>query len=243
MIRLMVLTGAGVSVESGLSVFRGPDGLWEGHRVADVATPEGFAADPALVQRFYNRMRRRLNEVESNPAHLALARLEQALGPRMHLVTQNIDDLHQRAGSASVTAMHGELRKIRHVDTGEILPWSDDVLETETVWRPHVVWFGERTIGLESIVEKLSAADMFVAIGTSGTVHPANQFAVIAKNAGAVTVEINLESSGGVFDQSWTGRATEQVPQFVDHLLHQIDSGREAVRVDNGEEAMARLDF
>lgn len=230
MIRLVVLTGAGVSVESGLSAFRGPDGLWEGHRVADVATPEGYASDPALVQRFYNHLRRRLNEVDPNPAHLALARLEQALGPQMHLVTQNIDDLHQRAGTTSVTAMHGELRKIRHVHTGEIVTWTSDVPDTQTTWRPHVVWFGERTIGLDAIAEKLSRADMFVAIGTSGTVYPANQFAAIAKSTGAVTVEINLEPSGGPFDQTWTGRATEQVPEFVDHLLQQINADREAVR-------------
>ena len=229
MTRLLVLTGAGISVESGLSTFRGPDGLWEGHRVADVATPQGFVADPITVQRFYNRLRQRLSEVEPNSAHFALARLEQVLGPRMHLVTQNIDDLHQRAGSTSVTAMHGELKKIRHVDTDEVLPWSNDVRETETKWRPHVVWFGERTIGLDLVVEKLSTADMFVAIGTSGTVYPANRFAAIAKSVGATTVEINLEPSGGAFDQIRRGPATQQVPEFVDHLLRQLDPSVEPV--------------
>lgn len=234
MTRVVVLTGAGISVESGLSPFRGPDGLWEGHRIADVATPEGFAANPVLVQRFYNGLRRRLNDVAPNPAHVALVRLEQALGPEgMHLVTQNIDDLHQRAGSTSITAMHGELRKIRHVRTGELLPWTGDVPESETTWRPHVVWFGERTIGLDPIIEMLTRADVFAAIGTSGTVYPANQFAAIAKSCGAVTVEINLEPSGMDFDEGWFGPATEQVPAFVDRILHTAAPARRLHDCDN----------
>ncbi|SKN99072.1 NAD-dependent deacylase [Mycobacteroides abscessus] len=221
---LVVLTGAGISVESGLSAFRGPDGLWEGHRVEDVATPEGFAADPATVQRFYNGLRRRSAEAEPNAAHYALARLESALGERMHLVTQNIDDLHQRAGSSRVTAMHGEVRKIRNVETGEVIDCPHDVLETELLWRPHVVWFGERTIGLNAIVEKLSAAELFVAIGTSGSVHPASQFAMIAKAAGATTVEINIEATGGLFDERWTGFATERVPELVDRIVDNVST-------------------
>lgn len=221
---LVVLTGAGISVESGLSAFRGPDGLWEGHRVEDVATPEGFAADPATVQRFYNGLRRRSAEAEPNAAHYALARLESALGERMHLVTQNIDDLHQRAGNSRVTAMHGEVRKIRNVETGEVIDCPHDVLETELLWRPHVVWFGERTIGLSTIVEKLSAAELFVAIGTSGSVHPASQFAMIAKAAGATTVEINIEPTGGLFDERWTGFATERVPELVDRIVDNVST-------------------
>ena len=219
---IVVLTGAGTSAESGLSTFRGPDGLWEGHRVSDVATPNGFAADPVTVQRFYNRLRRRLPDVEPNAAHLALARLEQALAPRIHLVTQNIDDLHQRAGSTAVTALHGELGKIRHVRTGEVKPWPHDVAETETQWRPHVVWFGEQTIGLNAIVEKLSTAAVFIAIGTSGNVYPANQFAAIAKHAGATTVEINLEPTDGWFDQRRIGPATREVPLYVNYLIEQF---------------------
>ncbi|MFN6548662.1 NAD-dependent deacylase [Mycolicibacterium nivoides] len=216
---VVVLTGSGISAESGLSTFRGPDGLWEGHRVQDVATPEGFAANPVLVHRFYNRLRRRLHEVEPNAAHHALAKLEAALGHQMHLVTQNIDDLHQRAGSTQITAMHGELNTIRNIATGQLLSWTHDVVETDQQWRPHVVWFGERTIGLETVAEKLAQADLFVAIGTSGTVYPANQFAAIAKAAGATTVEINLKPSELAFDQTWIGPATEQVPALVDALL------------------------
>lgn len=219
---LVVLTGAGISVDSGLPAFRGPDGLWEGHPIADVATPAGFAANPAGVQRFYNGLRQRAAAASPNEAHFALARLERELGGYMHLVTQNIDDLHQRAGSASVSAMHGELMKIRNVATGEVIEWRDDVLETETAWRPHVVWFGERTIGLAAIAEKLAVADVFIAIGTSGTVQPAGQFAAIAKAAGAVTLEFNMEPTGGAFDECWSGSATERVPEFVDRLIENV---------------------
>ncbi|NTY62119.1 NAD-dependent deacylase [Mycolicibacterium sphagni] len=219
---VVVLTGAGISAESGLSTFRGPDGLWEGHRVVDVATPQAFDTDPVTVHRFYNRLRRRLrdDDVAPNAAHCALARLERALGRGFHLVTQNIDDLHQRAGNTQITAMHGELTKIRNVDTGDVLPWAGDVIETDRQWRPHVVWFGERTIGLESVVEILSTASIFVAIGTSGTVHPASQFAAIAKTAGATTVEINIEPSAVEFDYRVIGAASERVPELVDQLIN-----------------------
>ncbi len=216
---LVVLTGAGVSVESGLSTFRGPDGLWDGHRVEDVATPEGFAADPVRVQRFYNRMRRRVGQVVPNAAHYGLARVERAVGPRFHLITQNIDDLHQRAGSGRLTPMHGEVMKIRNIASGEVLDWVHDVDDNDQQWRPHVVWFGEQTIGLGECIEMLSAASMFVAIGTSGSVYPASTFAEIAKAGGAVTVELNAEATGGAFDHVLTGPASVRVPQFVDYLL------------------------
>ena len=228
MARIVVLTGAGISVESGLSTFRGPDGLWEGHRAADVATPEGFAADPILVQRFYNGLRRQLHDVEPNPAHIALAQLEQVTD--VHVVTQNIDDLHQRAGTTAITAMHGELTKIRHTDTGEVLTWTHDVRETETTWRPHVVWFGERTIGLDSITNQLRSAEVFIAIGTSGAVYPANQFAAIANAVGATTIEINVEPSGGSFDHTWIGRATEEVPKLMDYLSERTYRPQQHIR-------------
>lgn len=134
--RIVVLTGAGISAESGLPTFSGPDGMWEGHRVKDVATPEGLAANPELVRRFYNRLRRQMSQAQPNAAHHALARLERAVGDQIDLVTQNIDDLHQRAGSLRITAMHGELSKIRHVGTGQILDWRHDVAETDRDWRP-----------------------------------------------------------------------------------------------------------
>jgi len=216
---VVVLTGAGISAESGLSTFRGPDGLWEGHHVADVATPEAFTHDPVTVQRFYNRLRARLPAVTPNAAHHALVRLEHAMGTAFHLITQNIDDLHQRAGSTRITAMHGGLTMIRHVDTGDVLSWHGDLPENEQHWRPHVVWFGERTIGLDHITEMLSQAMLFLAIGTSGTVYPANQFAAIAKRAGATTIEVNLEATAGAFDFTLTGPATQVVPGLVERLI------------------------
>jgi NAD-dependent deacetylase len=217
---IVILTGAGISAESGLSTFRGSDGLWEGHRISEVATPEGFAADPQAVQRFYNGLRRQLNAVEPNAAHDALARLERELGPsNVHLVTQNIDDLHQRAGSTALTAMHGELRQIRNIATGEVRAWTQDVPETDKEWRPDVVWFGERTIGLAGVTKKLSTAGMFVAVGTSGTVYPANQFAAIAKQAGAITVDINTEPTDAPFDRRFIGPAAQCVPPFVERLI------------------------
>lgn len=218
--KVVILTGAGISAESGLSTFRGPDGLWAGERVEAIATPVGFAADSARVQRFYNRLRGQLCEVHPNPAHDALVQLERHLGSRLHVVTQNIDDLHQRAGSIQLTAMHGELKKIRHVETGEVVEWAHDVKESETTWRPHVVWFGERTIGLNLIAEKLTTADIFVAIGTSGTVYPASRFAEIAKAAGATTVEINLTKTRAAgFDHAWAGPASQLVPELVRQII------------------------
>jgi len=217
---IVILTGAGISAESGLATFGGPDGLWEGHRITEVATPEAFVTNPRVVQRFHNRLRRQLNEAQPNAAHVALARLERELGPdNVHLVTQNIDDLHQRAGSMAITAMHGELRQVRHVGTGEVRAWIHDLPETDTTWRPNVVWFGEQTIGLAEVAEKLSTAGMFVAIGTSGTVYPANQFAAIAKASGAITEEINVAPTDAPFDQRLLGPATHYVPPLVDRLV------------------------
>lgn len=216
---MVVLTGAGISAESGLATFRGRDGMWNDHRVADVATPEGFATNPVHVQRFYNRLRRQLRAATPNAAHYALARLEQAMGEAVHVVTQNIDDLHQRAGSMNVTAMHGELTKIRNVDTGDIMACPGDVDDHNRQWRPHVVWFGEPTIGLREVAEKLSRAAVFIAIGTSGSVYPACKFAEIAATAGATTVEINTEPSGLAFDHTLIGPASQRVPELVGELL------------------------
>lgn len=219
---VVVLTGAGISAESGLKTFRdGDDGLWEGHRIEDVATPEGFLRDPAHVHEFYNGLRRRLHDgdVVPNAAHRALVRLEQHTGPGFHLITQNIDDLHQRAGSRSVTAMHGELTKIRHVGTGEIRECHDDVVDSNQ-WRPHVVWFGEQTIGLAETLQKLAQADLFLAVGTSGTVYPANQFVALARSAGAVTINVDLNPEANpLFDFTYAGPATALLPPLVDHLM------------------------
>ncbi|MBB5350189.1 NAD-dependent deacetylase [Haloferula luteola] len=226
---IVVLTGAGISAESGIPVFRGADGLWEGHRVEDVATPEGFARDPQLVHEFYNRRRAKLLEVKPNAAHGALARLERELDGQLTLITQNIDDLHERAGSREVIHMHGELLKARCRQCGAVVAWREDLSRANLCkacggmdsMRPHVVWFGEMPFHLGWIERELNRADLFVAIGTSGQVYPAAGFVGAAKESGARTLEINLDPGGTSrdFDEHRTGLASEQVPAWVDECL------------------------
>ena len=229
--RVVVLTGAGISAESGIRTFRAADGLWEEHRVEDVATPEGFARDPDLVQAFYNARRRQLQQpdVAPNAAHLALAKLEEALGDRFLLVTQNIDNLHERAGNRNIIHMHGELLKVRCAWSGQVLDWKEDVLPEDKCHccqfpsrlRPHVVWFGEMPLGMDEIYSALAMADVFIAIGTSGHVYPAAGFVHEARLHGAHTVELNLEPSqvGSEFEEKHYGLASTVVPEFVDKLL------------------------
>ena len=229
--RVVVLTGAGISAESGIRTFRATDGLWEEHRVEDVATPEGFARDPQLVQAFYNARRQQLQqpEIKPNAAHLALAELERALGDRFVLITQNIDNLHERAGNRNVIHMHGELLKVRCSQSGQILEWRQDVTEDDKCHccqfpaplRPHVVWFGEMPLGMDDIYQSLAMADLFIAIGTSGHVYPAAGFFHEARLHGAHTVELNLEPSqvGSEFEEKHYGLASEVVPEFVERLL------------------------
>ena len=222
--RVVILTGAGISAESGVPTFRTSDGLWCGHRVEDVATPEGFAANPALVQDFYNQRRRQLREVEPNAAHHALARLAADGRHEVLVVTQNVDDLHDRAHDAAGVAgplhMHGELLKARHVRTGAVSTWSEDI-PAESDLRPHIVWFGEMPLGMERIYDALETCDLFISIGTSGNVYPAAGFVSAARSAGAKTVELNLEPSLGqsLFHEARYGPATEVVPAFVASLL------------------------
>ncbi len=228
---VVILTGAGISAESGIRTFRAADGLWEEHHVEDVATPEGFQRDPALVQRFYNARRQQLQqpEIQPNAAHLALAELEQVLGDNLLLVTQNIDNLHERAGNSRVLHMHGELLKVRCVTSGQVIEWSGDITPDDrctccqfpSALRPHVVWFGEMPLGMEQIYQALEQADYFIAIGTSGHVYPAAGFVHEARLQGAHTVELNLEPSqvGNEFAERHYGLASEVVPEFVHKLL------------------------
>jgi len=228
---VVILTGAGISAESGIRTFRAADGLWEEHHVEDVATPEGFQRDPALVQRFYNARRQQLQqaEIQPNAAHLALAELEQVLGDNLLLVTQNIDNLHERAGNSRVLHMHGELLKVRCVTSGQVIEWSGDITPDDrctccqfpAALRPHVVWFGEMPLGMEQIYQALGQADYFIAIGTSGHVYPAAGFVHEARLQGAHTVELNLEPSqvGNEFAERHYGLASEVVPEFVHKLL------------------------
>ncbi|MGN6250691.1 MAG: NAD-dependent deacylase [Marmoricola sp.] len=226
--KVVVLTGAGISAESGLATFRGPDGLWEGHRVEDVATPEGFEADPELVQRFYDERRAALATVEPNAAHRALARLESEIGDDFLLVTQNIDDLHERAGSRRVLHMHGRLLAARCTECGETTRWEGTLVDEPPCpfcslrgLRPDVVWFGEVPFGLDEIDLTLRRAGTFVSIGTSGNVYPAAGFAAFARAVGARTVELNLEASEGAdhFVEHRHGLATEVVPAWVEEFL------------------------
>ncbi len=229
--RIVILTGAGVSAESGIRTFRAADGLWEEHRIEDVATPEGFARNPELVHRFYNERRRQLvsGDVHPNAAHLALARLEAEHPGELLLITQNIDDLHERAGSRNVLHMHGELLRMRCTRCGAVHEISGDIRTEDHcpacgatgTLRPHVVWFGELPLELDAIFDALEACDLFAAIGTSGNVYPAAGFVSVAADAGAHTVELNLEPSevNSAFDEVRLGPATEQVPSWVDDLL------------------------
>ncbi|MEQ9917555.1 Sir2 family NAD+-dependent deacetylase [Pectobacterium aroidearum] len=225
--RVVVLTGAGISAESGIRTFRAADGLWEEHRVEDVATPEGFQRNPELVHEFYNARRRQLQqpEIVPNAAHLALANLEAMLEDNFLLITQNIDNLHERAGSKRVIHMHGELLKVRCSQSGQIVEWTDDLAAGERCHccqfpaplRPHVVWFGEMPLHMDKIYHALSQADYFIAIGTSGHVYPAAGFVHEAHSHGAYTLELNLEPSQveSQFDEKIHGPASTVVPEFV----------------------------
>jgi NAD-dependent deacetylase len=229
---IVVLTGAGISAESGLPTFRGSDGLWLGWRLEDVATPEAFARRPEVVQRFYDLRRRQLlaPEIGANPAHLALAELERRWPGSVQIVTQNIDDLHERAGSHKLIHMHGELLKARCTACAAVWPWRDDLGVAHRcpacggadVLRPHVVWFGEMPLELDAIDAALAACDLFVAIGTSGQVYPAAGFVEEVRRHGrAHTVELNLEPGAlnSRFAEHRRGPASELVPRYVDELL------------------------
>ena len=231
---IFVLTGAGVSAESGLGTFRNKDrtGLWARFDPMKLATPEGFAREPNEVHAFYNARRRNLLGAAPNAAHLALARLEATMagrGDRLTLVTQNIDDLHERAGSSRVIHMHGELLKARCGACQIVSSWRQDLsvdcqcqdCRRIGAMRPHVVWFGEIPLEMEAIAAALAEADLFVSIGTSGAVYPAAGFVATAQRQGVATCEINLEPSDNAdqFDERRYGRASEAVPEWVEDVL------------------------
>ena len=226
---IVILTGAGVSAESGVATFRGPDGLWEGHRVEDVATPEAFVRDPKLVHAFYDARRAKLGTVAPNAAHEALAALDQAWRGELLLITQNVDDLHERAGSRRLLHMHGELNSAWCLACDERFVWRGPMggealcancRQTGKV-RPDIVWFGEMPYEMERIDKALRQADLFVSIGTSGAVYPAAGFVQTARYCGARTLELNLEPSQGsvFFHESRIGQAGELVPAWVEELL------------------------
>jgi NAD-dependent deacetylase len=226
--KIVVLTGAGISQESGIPTFRGSDGLWEGVRLEDVATPQAFRRDPRRVHAFYNRRRRQLQDpaIQPNAAHLALAEWESSLAEGdFLLVTQNVDNLHERAGSKNVIHMHGELCKARCLDTGQVFPWYED-LTSDTPHpclpdrpgrlRPHIVWFGEIPFEMERIALALEDCELFLAVGTSGLVYPAAAF-VQWTPCHCHKVEINLDDThiASEFNQTIRGHAAVELPRFV----------------------------
>lgn len=228
---IVILTGAGISAESGLATFRGSDGLWEGHRVEDVATPEGFARNPSLVHAFYNMRRRELLNpaVKPNPAHEALARLEQNWNGDVLLVTQNVDNLHERAGSKNLLHMHGEALRAFCQACGHNTAWQED-LSIETACpscdepgglRPDIVWFGEMPHHMDKIFNALSDCDLFISIGTSGQVYPAAGFVDHARHSGAYTIECNLDpaSNTSLFHEKLYGAAGTILPELVNKIL------------------------
>jgi NAD-dependent deacetylase len=228
MASLVVLTGAGVSAESGIPTFRATDGLWEGHDVMSVASPRGFARDPALVHQFYNLRRAKLNEVKPNAGHLALARLEAEWKGAFLLITQNVDDLHERAGSRRLLHMHGELRKARCEGCMRVGEWLGDLgLETKCPgcrnaggMRPHIVWFEEVPFHLEECFEALRKADIFLCVGTSGQVYPAAGFVgLTALSCRRIEVNMSGTEISAAFQEHRVGAAAVELPKLVEELL------------------------
>lgn len=232
---IVILTGAGISAESGIKTFRDANGLWENHRIEDVASPAGFHRDPDTVYRFYNMRRRQLvsEGVRENVAHVALAKLQKLHAGNVTIITQNIDDLHERGGAHDVLHMHGELLKARCNICNEVSVTRDDFNgETECLechraggLRPHIVWFGEVPFYMDDIESRLQDCDIFVSIGTSGQVYPAAGFVALARQFGAETHELNLERSAVsyAFDYTDYGPATVVVPKWVDRILGAAD--------------------
>ena len=225
---IVILTGAGISAESGLRTFRATDGLWEDHRVEDVATPQAFRRDADLVQRFYDQRRKDILAAQPNPAHEALARLDREWPGELLIVTQNIDDLHERAGALRVLHMHGQGLSAWCTACDARHPWTGPLRDNPpcpacgvVALRPDIVWFGEMPYRMDEIFAALARADLFVSIGTSGAVYPAAGFVQEAKSHGARSVELNLERSQGShwFDESRLGPASERVPEWVDEVL------------------------
>lgn len=230
---IVILTGAGISAESGLRTFRAQDGLWENHRIEDVATPEAFLRNPSLVHRFYNDRRRQLKDaaIMPNAAHIALAKLEREWQGDVLIVTQNVDNLHERAGSRRIIHMHGELNQSMCLACDGVVEWFDDLTADSLCplcgathrLRPNIVWFGEMPFMMDDIDDAISNCALFVSIGTSGNVYPAAGFVQRANQVGARTIELNLEPSRTYtqFAEGRIGAATEIVPKFIEELLAQ----------------------
>ena len=226
MSKIVILTGAGISAESGIETFRASDGLWAQHRVEDVATPEGFMRDPALVVDFYNARRRQAAEVEPNAAHRALAELERQHRGEVVVITQNVDDLHERGGTRNLYHMHGALKSALCASCDHRWPAPMVMAPGDAcpacaapAARPDIVWFGEMPYEMDVLFDHLGGADVFAAIGTSGNVYPAAGFVAEARRAGAHTIEFNLERTGGPFVEHRLGPASRTVTEWVEEIL------------------------
>ncbi len=229
---IVVLTGAGISAESGVSTFRDKDGIWANIDYRDVATPDGFARNPDLVHEFYNMRRAKMKDYQPNAAHVALGEFEASFPGDFVLITQNIDNLHERGGSKNLIHMHGTHLNVLCANCGHRQPWEEELstklpcpaCQTPGYLRPDVVWFGEIPYHMERISAALAASDLFISIGTSGSVYPAAQFVREANRAGAHTVELNLEPSDGIddFAEAVHGRASDVVPAYLNKILKQL---------------------
>jgi NAD-dependent deacetylase len=233
--RIVVLTGAGISAESGVRTFRDNGGLWEEHRVEDVATPDAWAFNPEMVWRFYQARRRQLLDVQPNGAHFALALLQKNM-KQFTLITQNVDDLHERGGSSDVIHMHGELRTLRceASQRSEVRMQASDLTDDVSLcsccanpvrMRPDIVWFGEIPMHMEAILNAVETCEVFIVVGSSGHVYPAAGLVDQANNAGARTILVNLEApiNASAFDEILLGPAGELLPQLVDRLISDND--------------------
>lgn len=222
--KTIVLTGAGISADSGLKTFRDSDGLWENHRIEDVATPQGFINNPSLVYQFYNERRKALHDVSPNDGHYTLKKLEDFLENQFLLVTQNVDDLHERAGSQRLMHIHGELLKARCLSCAEVFSWTQDLGASSSCpncygrLRPDIVWFYEEPFFLDEIFEELNQCEVFISVGTSGNVYPAASFSEIAKGVGALTIEINPNETSKSFDIKIPKKTPEAMKEIFKFL-------------------------
>lgn len=230
---IVILTGAGISAESGLATFRSADGLWNNHRVEDVATIEAYFRNPDYVHQFYNEMRPELFAAKPNAAHLAITKLQKEYPANTSVITQNVDTLHEKAGNKNIYHIHGQINQIVCLNCGHVFEtWGDVSSEDKCeqcgvagMLKPNIVFFGENLLYMDTVDRLLSSCDLFVSVGTSGVVYPAAGFVQIAKFAGADTIEFNLETTSNnyMFDRHVTGPAGTTLPQFVDELLRNLE--------------------
>ena len=231
---IVFLTGAGISAESGLATFRSENGLWNNHRVEDVATIEAYLRNPDYVHQFYNDMRPELFKAEPNPAHLAITDLQSNYPAQIDIVTQNVDTLHEKAGNKNIYHIHGQINQIVCLNCGHVFEtWGDISSEDKCekcgvvgMLKPNIVFFGENLLYMDKVDNLLKSCDLFISIGTSGVVYPAAGFVQIAKMFGADTIELNMEqtSNNRLFDRHIYGPAGTTLPALVQELIESISA-------------------